>query len=56
MWTKLPEAERRRDLSEEGDHVHVLDPALGIRIILGPQPYKLVQMVGTFRQESAVLN
>jgi hypothetical protein len=45
--TELPEAEWRRDLSEEGDDVHVFDPTLRIRIILGPQPHKLVQMVGT---------
>ncbi len=45
--TELPEAQRRRDLPEQGDHVHVLDPPLGIWIILRPQPHELVQMVGT---------
>ena len=47
MGTKLSESERRRDLPQEGDHVDVLDPALGIGIVLAPEPDELVQMVRT---------
>ena len=47
MWAELSESERWRDLPKEGDHVHVLDPALGIRVVLTPEPDKLVEMVRT---------
>ena len=42
MGTELSEAEWRRDLPEEGDDVDMLDPPLGIRVVLGPQPDKLI--------------
>ncbi len=47
MWTELSEAKRRRDLSEERDYVHVLDPPLGVGVVLGPKTNELVQMMGT---------
>ena len=34
---ELAESERGRNLSEEGDDVHVLDPALGVGVVLAPQ-------------------
>lgn len=36
MWTQFAESKRRRDLSEERDHVHVFDASFGVRIILTP--------------------
>ena len=37
VWTELSEAERRRNLSQQRHDVHVLDPALGVRIVLAPE-------------------
>ena len=45
MGTELSEPEWRRDLPEEGDDVDMLDPPLGIRVVLGPQPHELVEVV-----------
>ena len=47
VGTQLSEAERRRDLPEQGDHVHVLDSTLGVRVVLAPEADKLVEVVGT---------
>ena len=44
--TQLSEPERRRDLPEESDDVDVLDPALGVGVVLAPQPDELVEVVG----------
>ncbi len=43
--TELSESERRRDLPEQGDDVDVLDPALGVGVVLGPEADELVQVV-----------
>ena len=45
MRTELSESERRRDLPEQGDDVDVLDPALGVGVVLGPEADELVQVV-----------
>lgn len=47
VGTEFSEAERRRDLSEQGDHVQMLDSAFGVRIVLGPETDELLQVVGT---------
>ena len=47
VGAEFAEPERRRDLPEEGDDVDVLDPALGVGVVLAPQPDKLVEMVGS---------
>ena len=45
--TELSKSERRRDLPEQRDDIHVLDPSLGVGVVLAPQPHKLVKMVGS---------
>ena len=38
-------SQRWVDLPEKGEHVHVLDPSLPVRIVLSPRGDKLVKMV-----------
>ena len=45
MGAELSKAERRRDLPQQGHHVHVLDEALGVRVVLRPEVDKLPEMV-----------
>ena len=45
MGAELSKAERRRDLPQQGHHVHVLDEALGVRVVLRPEVDKLSEMV-----------
>ena len=43
---ELSESEGRRDLPEEGDDVDVLDPSLGVGVVLAPEAHELVEVVG----------
>ena len=45
MRAELSEPEGRRDLPEEGDDVDVLDPSLGVRVVLAPEADELVEVV-----------
>ena len=45
MGTQLSEPERWRDLPEQSHHVNVLDPPLGVRVVLRPERDELAQMV-----------
>ena len=45
MRTELSESERRRDLPQQRYDVDVLDPALGVGVVLAPQPDELVEVV-----------
>ena len=45
MGAELSKAERRRDLPQQGHHVHVLDSPFGVRVVLRPETNKFVQMV-----------
>lgn len=47
MRAEFTETQGRRYLSEESDHVQVLDTTFRVGIVLGPQTNKLVQMVRT---------
>ena len=40
MRAEFSEAQRWRNLSEQGDDVHVLDAALGVGVVLAPQSRK----------------
>ena len=44
--TQLAKPERRRDLPQQSHHVNVLDPTLGVRVVLGPERDELPQVVG----------
>ena len=46
VGAQLSKPERRRDLPQQGHHVHVLDPTLGVRIVLRPESDELPQVVG----------
>ena len=46
MGTQLAKPERRRDLPQQSHHVHVLDPTLGVRVVLRPERDELPQVVG----------
>ena len=47
VWAEFAKAKWWRDLPEQGDHVDVLDPALGVWVIFTPQPDKLIKVMGT---------
>ena len=47
MGTEFAKAERWRDLPEQGYHIDVLDPPLRVRVVLTPEPDKLVKVMGT---------
>jgi len=42
VGAKFAKAQRWRDLAEKRDDVHVFDPALGVGVVLAPQPHKLI--------------
>ena len=46
VGTELPEPEWRRYLPEQCHHVNMLDPALGVWVVLGPEGHELPQVVG----------
>ena len=43
--TEFTKPKRRRNLPEQGDNIHMLDEALGVRVILGPEVDKLPEVV-----------
>ena len=45
MRTQLAKSKGRRNFPEQSDNIHVLDEALGVGVILGPEVHELAEVV-----------
>ena len=43
--TEFTKPKRRRNLPEQGDNIHMLDEALGVGVVLGPEVHELAEVV-----------